>query len=208
MYSATPQFDGEGAGLQPSAAVSANAAASPVTAYNDEQSKMAGYRAANASVAKPLAPSSLAAQESGAIGATSMASQSGAYKEPGKGAGMSAAKAPKKIDKSNWDRSTKVSPSTVASVKSAGAGNMGYGAARNAKYGMTGYYGSELVQNKPASNEYKEATKRVYPSAYKSVTTPFKPVAGTAGGGKYVGSTFVPNAKKSGSGGGSPSAVK
>ena len=173
MFPQVSQFDGEGAGLQPSAAVSANAAASPVTVYNDEQSKMAGYRAANASAASMSAPK-----------ATS-----------------------KPIDKSNWDRSTKVSPSTVASVKSAGAGNMGYGAARNAKYGMPGYEGSTFSQNKPASNEYKEATKRVYPSAYKSVTTPFKPVPGTSGGGKYVGSTFVPNAKRN-SGGGTPPAVK
>jgi hypothetical protein len=154
----------------------------------------------------------LASKESGAIGAASMAST---YKEPGKGAGMSSeyrgnaggSAAAKPIDKSKWDRSTKVSPSTVASVKSAGAGNMGYAAARNAKYGMPGYEGSTFSQNKPASAEYKEATKRVYPSAYKSVTTPFKPVPGTAGGGKYVGSTFVPNVKKSG-GGGSASAVK
>ena len=174
MYSATPQFDGDGPGLQPSPAVSANAAASPVTVYNDEQSKMAGYRAAHAAAASMSAPK-----------ATS-----------------------KPIDKSNWDRSTKVSPSTVSSVKSAGAGNMGYGAARNAKYGMPGYDGSTFSQNKPASNEYKEATKRVYPSAYKSVTTPFKPVPGTAGGGKYVGSTFVPNVKKSGSGGGPSSVTK
>ena len=174
MYSATPQFDGDGPGLQPSPAVSANAAASPVTVYNDEQSKMAGYRAANAAAASMSAPK-----------ATS-----------------------KPIDKSNWDRSTKVSPSTVSSVKSAGAGNMGYAAARNAKYGMPGYDGSTFSQNKPASNEYKEATKRVYPSAYKSVTTPFKPVPGTAGGGKYVGSTFVPNVKKSGSGGGPSSVTK
>jgi hypothetical protein len=198
MYSSTPQFDGEGPGLQPSAAVTADASASPVTAYNAS------------------APSALASKESGAIGAASMAST---YKEPGKGAGMSSEyrgnaggsaapkSASKPIDKSNWDRSTKVSPSTVASVKSAGAGNMGYAAARNAKYGMPGYDGSTFSQNKPASNEYKEATKRVYPSAYKSVTTPFKPVPGTAGGGKYVGSTFVPNVKKSG-GGGSASAVK
>lgn len=192
MYSSTPQFDGEGPGLQPSPAVTADASASPVTAYNAS------------------APSALASKESGAIGAASMAST---YKEPGKGAGMSSGgsaapkRTPKPIDKSNWDRSTKVSPSTVASVKSAGAGNMGYAAARNAKYGMPGYDGSTFSQNKPASNEYKEATKRVYPSAYKSVTTPFKPVPGTAGGGKYVGSTFVPNVKR-GNSGGSASAVK
>jgi hypothetical protein len=188
MYSATPQFDGDGPGLQPSPAVSANAAASPVTVYNDEQSKMAGMRAANASVASMSAP------------------KSSEYR--GNAGGSAAPKSTSKpIDKSNWDRSTKVSPSTVASVKSAGAGNMGYAAARNAKYGMPGYYGSTFSPNAPASAEYKEATKRVYPSAYKSVTTPFKPVPGTAGGGKYVGSTFVPNVKKSG-GGSSPSAVK
>ena len=56
MYSATPQFDGDGPGLQPSPAVSANAAASPVTVYNDEQSKMAGMRAANAAASSMSAP--------------------------------------------------------------------------------------------------------------------------------------------------------
>ena len=194
MFPQVAQFDGEGPGLQPSPAVSANAAASPVTVYNDEQSKMAGMRAANAA-----ASSRPSFMDTVAPAGVSTGYASGSAPKPS---------APKKIDKSNWDRSTKVSSSTVASVKSAGAGNMGYGAARNAKYGMPGYDGSTFSQNKPASNEYKEATKRVYPSAYKSVTTPFKPVPGTAGGGKYVGSTFVPNAKKSGSGGGSPSAVK
>ena len=194
MYSSTPQFDGEGPGLQPSAAVSANAAASPVTVAQSVNTTTAAGIAAASTASAPAAP---------------------AYKEPGKGAGMSSeyrgnaggSAAAKPIDKSKWDRSTKVSPSTVASVKSAGAGNMGYAAARNAKYGMPGYEGSTFSQNKPASSEYKEATKRVYPSAYKSVTTPFKPVPGTAGGGKYVGSTFVPNVKRN-SGGGTPPAVK
>lgn len=192
MFLTTPQFDGEGPGLQPLAAVSANAAASPVTVAQSVNTTTAAGIAAASTASAPAAP---------------------AYKEPGKGAGMSSGgsaapkRTPKPIDKSNWDRSTKVSPSTVASVKSAGAGNMGYAAARNAKYGMPGYDGSTFSQNKPASNEYKEATKRVYPSAYKSVTTPFKPVPGTAGGGKYVGSTFVPNVKR-GNSGGSASAVK
>jgi hypothetical protein len=43
------------------------------------------YLPANPTPKKTIAPSPLAAQESGAIGAASMASQ---YKEPGKGAGM------------------------------------------------------------------------------------------------------------------------
>ena len=142
MYSSTPQFDGEGAGLQPSAAVSANAAASPVTVYNDEQSKMAGYRAANASAASMSAPK-----------ATS-----------------------KPIDKSSWDRSTKVSPSTVSAVKDLGRGNMGAKAATDA-FALKpriqgGVLSSGLV---PASREQKEATKRVYPSAYKNAAgTNFK----------------------------------
>jgi hypothetical protein len=126
---------------------------------------------------KPLAPTPIAAQESGAIGAASMASQSGAYKEPGKGAGMTSAKAPKTIDKSNWDKSTKVSQSTVDAVKDAGRGNMGKVPQRivkNDAIGLSapGYVGSQLQYNAPVSKEYKEATKRVYPNEVKTPKTP------------------------------------
>ena len=168
MIPGVTQFDGEGPGLAPSPAVANNPAASPVTASQSVNTNTLEGIAAASSGPSPL----------------SMTSGMSSGPKP---------TAPKPIDKSNWDRSTKVSPATVAAVKAAGKGNMGYGAARNAKYGMPGYYGSTFSPNAPASNEYKEAVKRVYPSAYKSVTTPFKPAPGTAGGGKYVGSTFVPN---------------
>jgi hypothetical protein len=114
---------------------------------------------------KPLAPSPLAAQESGAIGATSMASQSGAYKEPGKGAGMTMAKAKAPVDKSGYDRSIKVPQATVDAVKNDGRGNMGQAAANKVAYGSPGYDGSTFSPNAPVSAEYKEATKRVYPNA-------------------------------------------
>jgi hypothetical protein len=126
---------------------------------------------------KPLAPTPLAATESGAIGAASMASQSGAYKEPGKGAGMKSAKAPKAIDKSNWDKGTKVSQSTVDAVKDAGRGNMGKVPQRivkNDAIGLSapGYVGSQLQYNAPVSKEYKEATKRIYPNEVKTPRSP------------------------------------
>jgi hypothetical protein len=106
---------------------------------------------------KTIAPTPLAAQEGGAIGAASMASQ---YKEPGKGAGMKTAKAPKAIDKSNWDKGTKVPESTVKAVKDAGRGNMGAVPQRivkNDAIGLSapGYVGSQLQYNAPVSKEYK-----------------------------------------------------
>jgi hypothetical protein len=123
---------------------------------------------------KTIAPTPLAAQEGGAIGAASMASQ---YKEPGKGAGMKTAKAPKAIDKSNWDKGTKVPESTVKAVKDAGRGNMGAVPQRivkNDAIGLSapGYVGSQLQYNAPVSKEYKEATKRVYPNEVKTPRSP------------------------------------
>lgn len=118
-------------------------------------------------------PSSLASQESGAIGANQMRSQVyGVTSAPAK-----AAKAP--LDKSKWDRGIKVSQSTVDSVKRAGA----YDSQKNAKEGMPGYYGSSLNPKAPASNEYKEAVKRVYPNAAKEP----KPAA------KSKGSSALPD---------------
>ena len=119
---------------------------------------------------KPLAPTPLAATESGAIGAASMASQSAgvtAYKEPGKGAGMKMgpAKAKAPVDKSGYDRSIKVPQATVDAVKNDGRGNMGQAAANKVAYGSPGYNGSTFSPNAPVSKEYKEATKRVYPNA-------------------------------------------
>ena len=133
---------------------------------------------------KTIAPTPLAAQEGGAVGAASMASQ---YKEPGKGAGMSseyrgnaggsAAKKTKSIDKSNWDKGTKVPESTVKAVKDAGRGNMGAVPQRivkNDAIGLSapGYVGSQLQYNAPVSKEYKEATKRVYPNEVKTPRSP------------------------------------
>jgi hypothetical protein len=126
------------------------------------------YLPANPTPKKTIAPSPLAAQESGAIGAASMASQ---YKEPGKGAGMnpeyrgnaggSAAKAKTPVDKSGYDRSIKVPQATVDAVKKDGA----KAAANKVAYGSPGYVGSTMSPNAPVSPEYKEAAKRVYPSA-------------------------------------------
>ena len=113
---------------------------------------------------KPLAPTPLAAQESGSIGATSMASQMGGvkpYKEPGKGAGMKTATAKTPVDKSGYDRSIKVSQATVDAVKADGAKS----AANKVAYGSPGYVGSTMSPNAPVSPEYKEAAKRVYPNA-------------------------------------------
>jgi hypothetical protein len=132
-----------------------------------------------ATPAKPIAPTPLAAQESGAIGAASMASQSGAYKEPGKGAGMKmgSAKTKTPVDKSGYDRSIKVPQSTVNAVKDAGRGNMGAVPQRivkNDAIGLSapGYVGSQLQYNAPVSKEYKEATKRVYPNEVKTARSP------------------------------------
>ena len=127
-------------------------------------------------------PSALASQESGSIGATSIATRMAAmgatgYKEPGKGAGMKTAKAKTPVDKSGYDRSIKVPQSTVDAVKDAGRGNMGKVPQRivkNDAIGLSapGYVGSQLQYNAPVSKEYKEAVKRVYP---KEVKTPRSP---------------------------------
>lgn len=137
MYSATPQFDGEGAGLQPSAAVTADASASPVTAVNN------------------------------AIGANRMAQAS--Y-------GGGATKSPKPIDKSNYNRNIKVSQAVVDSTKDLGRGNMGVKAAQDALAIKPRVIGGVLSSGPvAASREQKEATKRVYPYAYKSAAgTNFK----------------------------------
>jgi hypothetical protein len=118
----------------------------------------------SAATAAMRSPSALASKESGAIGAASMASQ---YKEPGKGAGMTAAKAKTPVDRSGYDRSIKVSQSTVDAVKDAGRGNMGAVPQGKVKNGAPGYNGSTFSPNAPVSAEYKEATKRVYPNAAK-----------------------------------------
>lgn len=69
------------------------------------------------------------------------------------------AKAP--VDKSGYDRSIKVPQATVDAVKKDGA----KAAANKVAYGSPGYVGSTMSPNAPVSPEYKEAAKRVYPSA-------------------------------------------
>jgi hypothetical protein len=118
---------------------------------------------------KTIAPSPLAAKESGSIGATSMASQMAAASAPAKpknseyrgNAGGIAAKAKAPVDKSGYDRSVKVSQATVDAVKKDGAKV----AANKVTYGSPGYDGSTFSPTAPVSKEYKEATKRVYPNA-------------------------------------------
>lgn len=134
MYSSTPQFDGEGPGLTPSAAVTADPAASPV---------------------------SVAAQSS------SMYSQGPAVSSSAQGTAPVKTKAgPKAIDKSKWNTGIKVPQATVNAVKAAGKGNMGVNAATNAQGTGAKYNGSSLMPNQPASPQYQEAVKRVYPNAY------------------------------------------
>ena len=62
MYSATPQFGGEGPGLQPSPAVTADASASPVTAVNNA---IGANRMAQASYGGGTATSPKAVDKSG-----------------------------------------------------------------------------------------------------------------------------------------------
>jgi hypothetical protein len=86
-------------------------------------------------------------------------------------------KTPKAIDKSAWDKGTKVSQSTVDAVKDAGRGNMGKVPQRTVKndaIGLSskGYVGSQMQYNAPVSKEYKEAVKRVYPNEVKTPRSP------------------------------------
>lgn len=155
MYPTAGQFDGvmgvdgEGPGLKPSAAVTNNVAASPVTAMQTTNTTTAAGIAA--------------------------ASAAPAYKEPGKGAGITST-APKAIDKSSWNRDIKVSPSTVAGVKDLGRGNMGANAAKDALAIKPRLIGGVLSSGPAAASvEQKEATKRVYPNAYRNAAgTNFK----------------------------------
>jgi hypothetical protein len=73
-------------------------------------------------------------------------------------------KAPKTIDKSAWDKGTKVSQAMVDRVKDEGRGNMGAKPQAKVKNGAPGYDGSMFSPNAPVSAEYKEAVKRVYPN--------------------------------------------
>ena len=132
-----------------------------------------GGDTAPATPRKPLAPTPLAAMESGAIGAASMASQMASTPAKPKNseyrgnAGGSAAKAKTPVDKSGYDRGIKVSQGTVNAVKDAGRGNMGAVPQAKVKNGAPGYNGSTFSPTAPVSAEYKEAVKRVYPTPAK-----------------------------------------
>jgi hypothetical protein len=84
--------------------------------------------------------------------------------------GSGASSTPKTIDKSNWNKNIKVSQPTVDAVKDAGRGNMGINAGKAAISSGAKYNGSSLMPNQPASPQYKEATKRVYPGAINKAT--------------------------------------
>lgn len=149
MYSSTPQFGGEGPGLQPSPAVTADASASPVTAVNN------------------------------AIGANRMAQAS--Y---GGSSMSSAAKSPKAVDKSGYNRNIKVSQSTVDATKDLGRGNMGVKAAQDAMAVKPRIVGGTLSSGPvAASPEQKEAVSRVYPNAYAKAGA----IANRAGNSKSSG---------------------
>jgi hypothetical protein len=192
------QFDGDGGYDTPMNAGATAAAAepaAPIAPVAESASETNMRNNAKAETATRMAgmgsPSALASQESGAIGSTSIATRMKAmgvsdYGSPAKtvyspgadlGSSAKKAKAPKAIDKSNWDSKIKVSQSTIDAVKAAGRGNMGKAPQRTVKndaIGLSskGYVGSQMQYNAPVSAEYKEAVKRVYPNEVKSKPSP------------------------------------
>jgi hypothetical protein len=139
------------------------------------------YLPANPTSSESSSPAAPTAAASGYVNTNTAegvaaASAAPAYKEPGKGAGMSSAKtkAPKAIDKSAWDRSTKVSQSMVDYVKSEGRGNMGAVPQKKVKEGAPGDNGSTFDKNAPVGAEYKEAVKRIYPNGAPAAKAPAK----------------------------------
>jgi hypothetical protein len=178
MYPAAGQFDGvmgpdgEGPGLKPSTAVSSNAAASPVTA---------AQQTTNTTTAAGIAAAS-------AVGANRMA-------QPMPTA-ASSPKAQKPIDKSNWNRNTKVSQGTVDAVKDLGRGNMGVKAAQDA-FAIKPRLQGGVLSSGPvgASVEQKEATKRVYPNAYKGAAAGASLGGGTAYGSGAAGGKTLADSK-------------
>jgi hypothetical protein len=92
------------------------------------------------------------------------------------------------IDKSTWNKKQKVSQSTINEIKSMGMKE----ALKLAKMNAGAYQGGLVA-------EYQEGTRRLYGDRRFTAATgvaipkPKKPTKTTSGGGKYVGSTFVPN---------------
>jgi hypothetical protein len=77
------------------------------------------------------------------------------YRGNAGGSAAATPKAAKPINKSNWDRSVKVSQSTVDSLKKGGIKQAAAMSKLNSGAAQSGL-----------AAEYQEATKRVYPSAY------------------------------------------
>jgi hypothetical protein len=156
------QFDGDGGYDTPMNAGATAAAASP--AYQDGDDRIARNSAA---AGRAAAAAKAVEGDRGTYWANNATNSTPAAKT----------KAPKAIDKSNWDKGTKVPQSTVDAVKDAGRGNMGAVPQRivkNDAIGLSapGYVGSQLQYNAPVSKEYKEATKRVYPNEVKTPRSP------------------------------------
>jgi hypothetical protein len=179
------QFDGDGgydtpmnAGATAAAAAEPAAPIAPVAESASETNMRNNAKAETATrMAGMGAPSALAAQESGAIGATSIATRMKAMGASAPSASTGVAKsektkAPKAIDKSAWDRGVKVSQKMVDYVKSEGRGNMGAVPQKKVKEGAPGYNGSTFDQKAPVGAEYKEAVKRIYPNGAPAAKAP------------------------------------
>ena len=172
------QFDGDGGYDTPMNAGATAAAASP--AYQDGDDRIARNSAAAGRAAKADKIATALTPTPGIPGDDAhkgMMARSNAMSPMTQAAPAAKAKAPKAIDKSNWDKGTKVSESTVKAVKDAGRGNMGAVPQRivkNDAIGLSapGYVGSQLQYNAPVSKEYKEATKRIYPNEVKTPRSP------------------------------------
>jgi hypothetical protein len=172
------QFDGDGGYDTPMNAGATAAAASP--AYQDGDDRIARNSAAAGRAAKADKIATALTPTPGIPGDDAhkgMMARSNAMSPMTQATPAAKAKAPKAIDKSNWDKGTKVPESTVKAVKDAGRGNMGAVPQRivkNDAIGLSapGYVGSQLQYNAPVSKEYKEAVKRVYPNEVKTPRSP------------------------------------
>jgi hypothetical protein len=167
------QFDGDGGYDAPLNSGATAAASEPQAGPSAPSAAASGY--ANTNTLEGIAAAS--APQAGPSAPSAASSGYGTAKNSEYRGTASATKAPKAIDKSNWDRSIKVPQSTVDAVKDAGRGNMGKVPQRTVKndaIGLSGkgYVGSQMQYNAPVSAEYKEAVKRVYPNEVKSKPSP------------------------------------
>jgi hypothetical protein len=171
------QFDGDGGYDTP---MNAGATATASSSYQDgddgaaRRAAAAGRAVKADKIATALTPTPGLAGDDAHKG---MMSRSNAMSPMTQATPAAKAKAPKSIDKSNWDKGTKVPESTVKAVKDAGRGNMGdvpQRIVKNDAIGLSapGYVGSQLQYNAPVSKEYKEATKRIYPNEVKTPRSP------------------------------------